>query len=130
MSSVLVDTNVLIDVILGTSAWSAAELQQAANRARVLINAVIYAEVSLTYDRIELVDQALSGVVEREDIPYEAAFVAGKAFRQYRRGGGVRHSPLPDFFIGAHAVVRDYELLTRDPARYRTYFPTVALIAP
>ncbi len=130
MSAVLVDTNVLLDVIAGTSSWSAAALRQAANRARVLINVVIYAELSVGYDDTALTDAAIPPPVEREPIPYDAAFLAGKAFVQYRRRGGQRVSPLPDFFIGAHAAVCGYELLTRDPARYRTYFPAVGLIAP
>jgi predicted nucleic acid-binding protein len=79
---------------------------------------------------VEHVDEALSGIVEREDIPYEAAFLVGKAFRSYRRRGGARVSLLPDFLIGAHAAIAGHEILTRDPGRYRTYFPTVSLIAP
>ena len=130
MSAVLVDTNVLVDVIAGTSVWSAAALTTAANAGRVLINIVIYAEVSVAYPDAALADAAIPQGVEREEIPYEAAFLAGKAFLQYRRRGGVRRSPLPDFFIGAHAAVRGYDLLTRDPARYRSYFPTVTLIEP
>ena len=126
----VVDTNVLVDVIAGTSAWSMAALTNAANAGRVLINVVIYAEVSVAYPDAVLADAAIPRGVEREEIPYDAAFLAGKAFLQYRRRGGIRRSPLPDFFIGAHAAVRGYDLLTRDPARYRTYFPTVKLIAP
>jgi hypothetical protein len=131
--SVLVDSNVLLDVITGTSEWSEwsrAALEDATNRSRLVINLVIYAEISVGYDQIELADAAIPGVVERETIPYEAAFFAGKAFRQYRRDGGIRRSPLPDFFIGAHAAIGRYELLTRDPKRYKRYFPTVKLIAP
>lgn len=133
MPAVLVDSNVLIDILAKNSAWeewSTKELRDAANRARLVINAVIYAEVSVNYDRIEAVDESLPNFIEREQIPYEAAFSAAKAFRQYRRRGGMRRSPLPDFFIGAHAAIRGYELLTRDGKRYRNYFPTVKLIAP
>ncbi len=133
MPAVLVDSNVLIDILAKNPVWeewSAQMLRDAANRARLLINAVIYAEVSVNYDRIEVVDESLPNFIEREQIPYEAAFSAGKAFRQYRRRGGTRRSPLPDFFVGAHAMIGGYELLTRDPRRYRTYFPAVRLIAP
>jgi predicted nucleic acid-binding protein len=91
----------------------------------------VYAEVSTGFDRIEDLDDAvLADDFRREALPYEAAFVAGKAFLAYRRRGGQKRSPLPDFYIGAHAAVRRYRLLTRDVARYRTYFPTVTLIAP
>lgn len=133
MPAVLVDSNVLIDILAKNPVWeewSAQALRDVANRARILINAVIYAEVSVTYDRIEMVDESLPDFIEREQIPYEAAFSAAKAFRQYRRRGGTRRSPLPDFFIGAHAMIGGYELLTRDPGRYRTYFSAVRLIAP
>ncbi|HWD26871.1 MAG TPA: type II toxin-antitoxin system VapC family toxin [Rhizomicrobium sp.] len=102
----------------------------AINRGRAVINLVIYAELSVSYASASLTDDAIPPQVEREDIPYEAGFLAGKAFRAYRRNGGTRRSPLPDFFIGAHAMVRGYDLLTRDPARYRTYFPAVRLIEP
>jgi len=133
MPAVLVDSNILIDILAKNpdwEEWSAQMLRDVANRARLLINAVIYAEVSISYERIELVDESLPHFIEREQIPYEAAFSAGKAFRQYRRRGGTRRSPVPDFFIGAHALIGGYELLTRDPVRYRTYFPAVRLIAP
>ncbi len=96
----------------------------------MVINLVIYAEMSVGYDSPELADDAIPSAIEREIVPYEAAFLAGKAFARYRRRGGVRRSPLPDFFIGAHAAVGGYRLLTRDPSRYRTYFPSVPLIAP
>jgi hypothetical protein len=92
---------------------------------------VIYAEVSVRYPRIEELDDALRPeVFRRAVLPYPAAFLAGKAYTDYRRRGGARTSPLPDFLIGAHAAVAGYRLLTRDAARYRTYFPKVDLIAP
>jgi len=130
---VLVDSNVLLDVILGPSEWfdwSYSALRDVADRERLLINLVVYAELSVGYDAVELVEAAIPAWIEREIIPYEAAFLAAKAYRQYRRRGGERRSPLPDFFIGAHAAVGGYRLLTRDPTRYRTYFPSVSLIAP
>jgi predicted nucleic acid-binding protein len=134
VSPVLVDSTVLIDLMSENEAWfawSAAALEAAADRARLIINAVIYAEVSVGFNRIEDVESALpTSLIEREAIPFEAAFLAGKAFMTYRRRGGVKQAPLPDFLIGAHAAVAGYRLLTRDAKRYRTYFPTVELIAP
>jgi predicted nucleic acid-binding protein len=134
VTAVLIDSNVLLDVMTEEPqwfAWSAAAVESAADRARLVINAVIYAEVSVRYSRIEDVEAALpKGMIEREAIPYEAAFLAAKAFLAYRRKGGTRRSPLPDFFIGAHAALAGYRLLTRDAARYRTYFPRLTLIAP
>ena len=103
----------------------------AADRFRLVINPVVYAEVSVRYSRIEELDIALpKSMFDREAIPYEAAFLAGKSFVAYRRRGGSRPSPLPDFFIGAHAAIAGYVLMTRDAARYRTYFPKLSLIAP
>lgn len=134
MTAVLVDANVLLDVMTEDarwSAWSAAALERAAETDRLVINSIIYAEASIRFTRIEDLDEALpQATFEREAIPYEAAFLAGKAFVAYRRRGGTRRSALPDFFIGAHAAVAGYPLLTRDAARYRTYFPKLALIAP
>jgi len=134
LSAVLVDSNVLIDVLIKDPTWanwSREALRHAADRTRVVLNPIIYAEVSVGYSRREELDAALpETMIEREPLPFEAAFLAGKAFEQYRRRGGVRRSPLPDFFIGAHAAVAGYELLTRDAARYRTYFPSLRLIAP
>jgi predicted nucleic acid-binding protein len=96
-----------------------------------VIDPIIYAEVSIAFDTIEELDVALpASLVEREPLPYEAGFLAGKAFVSYRRRGGARSSPLPDFYIGAHAAIRGYRLLTRDARRYRTYFPTLELIVP
>ena len=133
MPDVLVDSNVILDVLVEKSAWrewSANALEYAAERARLVINPIIYAELSVGYERIELVEFALPPIFKRDPIPYEAAFLAGKVYLEYRRRGGFRSAPLPDFFIGAHAAVKGYDLLTRDMTRYRTYFPTVRLIAP
>jgi hypothetical protein len=106
-------------------------LDEAGSEGPLIINAVIYAEVSQRYTRREVLDRELpeDGFL-RESIPWVAAFLAGKAYADYRRRGGLRRSPLPDFFIGAHAAVADLRLLTRDSGRYRTYFPTVDLVAP
>jgi predicted nucleic acid-binding protein len=134
MTAVLIDANVLLDVMTEDArwfAWSAAAVERAADRYRLVVNLVIYAEVSIRFSRIEELDAALPKTMfDREAIPYEAAFLAGKSFLAYRRRGGTRQSPLPDFFIGAHAAVAGYLLMTRDAARYRSYFPKLALIAP
>src|ERR1700693_2993108 len=122
MTAVLVDANVLLDVMtedVGWFAWSSEAIERAADLYRLVINPVIYAEASIRYSRIEDLDAALPKTMfDREAIPYEAAFLAGKSFLAYRRRGGTRQSPLPDFFIGAHAAVAGYLLLTRDAARY------------
>ncbi len=134
MTAVLVDTNVLVDILTENQAWfdwSAAALEDAADVGRLVINPVIYAEISAKIARIEDVNDALPrDRFDYEDIPYPAAFLAGRAFDTYRRRGGTRHAPPPDFFIGAHAAVGGYRLLTRYAARYASYFPGVKLIAP
>lgn len=134
MSAILVDSNILLDILTHDarwSDWSARALSEAANRQRLVINAMIYAEISVHYSRVEDLDAALPmAMLEREPIPFAAAFLAGKCFLAYKRRGGVRQSPLPDFFIGAHAAVAGYALITRDTSRYRTYFPALRLIAP
>lgn len=134
MSTVLVDSNVLLDLMTedaSWSPWSMATLQSVADSSRLVINPVVYAEVSVRFSRIEDLEAALpKTLLEREPIPFEAAFLAGKCFRTYRRRGGTKRSPLPDFFIGAHAAIAGYRLLTRDAHRYRTYFPGLSLIAP
>ena len=96
-----------------------------------MVNPLIYAEISVGFDSIEAVEDVLPPtLLAREPLPYEAAFLAGKAFARYRQRGGTRHSPLPDFYIGAHAAVSGYRLITRDARRYREYFPRLELIAP
>lgn len=134
MSAVLVDSNILLDVMTEDASrlsWSVSAIERAADTSRLVVNPVIYAEASVRFTRIEELDAALpSDLFEREPIPYEAAFLAGKAYLAYRRRGGTDRSPLPDFFIGAHAAVSSYRLLTRDSARYRAYFPKLSLIAP
>ena len=132
--TLLIDSNVLLDVMTEDArwfTWSAEALERAADTERLVINPVIYAEVSVRYRRIEDLDAALPRtMLEREPIPYEATFLAGKVYLAYRRRGGPRRSPLPDFFIGAHAAIAGHRLLTRDAARYRTYFPKLSLLAP
>jgi predicted nucleic acid-binding protein len=134
MSPAIVDSNVILDVAQRDprwSSWSSGAVEQLLDVTILVINPIIYAEVSIGYRTLEDVEVALPpDLYHREPLPYAAAFLAGKAFRTYRRRGGVRTSPLPDFYIGAHAAVCGYRLLTRDAGRYRTYFPTVELIAP
>lgn len=134
MTPVLIDSNVIFE-IFGESPewrdWSELALEQAAANGPVLVNPIIYAEISARFERAEEVDRLLEDAgLDREDLPWGAAFLAGRAHQAYRRRGGERRSPLPDFFIGAHAAVRRYTLLTRDARRYRTYFPGVDLICP
>lgn len=130
----LVDSSVMLDILTEDSEWadwSEAALARARDEGWLVINPIVYAEVSTGFDRIEDLDSAVpANDFEREILPYEAGFLAGKAFLAYRKRGGQRRSPLPDFYIGAHAAVRAYRVLTRDVARYRTYFPSVVLIAP
>jgi predicted nucleic acid-binding protein len=134
MRPVLVDSNVLIDIATIDplwAGWAATMLARLGETARLVINPRIYAEVAVSYQAIEEVDAVLPrSTFAREPLPWEAAFLAGKSFVLYRRRGGARRSPLPDFYIGAHAAVAGYRLLTRDPARYRDYFPKLDLIAP
>jgi predicted nucleic acid-binding protein len=130
----LVDTNVLLDVLTEDTtwlAWSIEALAAAAEAGPLWINPIIYAEVSVRFSRIEDVEDALPPEdYRRAPVSWEAAFLAAKAFRSYRRKRGTKTSTLPDFFIGAHAAVEELGLLTRDARRYRTYFPTVRIIAP
>ena len=130
----LVDTNVLLDVLTQDETWyewSVGSLTTAMELGLIRINPIIYAEVSVRFSRIEDLDDALPPQdYLRTPLPWEAGFLAGKAFLNYRRNGGSRTSALPDFYIGAHAAVEKLTLLTRDAARYRRYFPTVRLISP
>ena len=134
MNATLVDSNVLFDYLSEDeewSDWSGAMLSEAAHRGTVVINALIYAEVGIRYSRVEDLDEALpAAYFVRTPLPWEAAFLAGKCFERYRRRGGTKRSPLPDFYIGAHAAVAGMTLLTRDARRYRTYFPKLRIIAP
>ena len=131
---VLVDTNVLIDVAAEDPVWlgwSGKQLAELSNRDTLAINPIVYAEFSVHFDRAEEIEDVLSAFrFERLHLPWEAAFVAGKAFKRYRMRGGKRAAPLPDFFIGAHAAVAGLALLTRDARRFREYFPRLKLIAP
>lgn len=130
----LVDSNILLDIFTEDAdwlEWSKEALAAAAEAGPLYINPVIYAEVSVRFSRVEDLEDALpSAEFRRAALPWSAAFLAGKAFVSYRRSRGTASAPLPDFFIGAHAAVEDLALLTRDAQRYRTYFPTVRLLAP
>jgi predicted nucleic acid-binding protein len=130
----LVDSNVILDVATEDAEWldwSAFMLARVAQQGRLVINPLIYAEVSCGFNRIEDLEAVLPPEsFVREALPWTAAFLAGKAFLKYRRRGGARPAPLPDFYIGAHAAVAGYALLTRDPRRYRTYFPRLRVISP
>lgn len=130
----LVDSNVLLDIWLNDPRWgasSAKALAAAADRGQVVVNTVILAELAPRFDaEADLVTELARTGIRRLPLPVAAAWPAARAFAQYQARGGVRTSPLADFFIGAHALVEDWPLLTRDPKRYRTYFPKVKLIAP
>jgi hypothetical protein len=134
VAATLIDTNVLFDFLSEDAEWfdwSAAMIGEAADRGMVVINPIIFAELSVRYDRIEDVERVVPAeYFVRSPLPWEAAFLAAKCFERYRRRGGARTSALPDFFIGAHAAVTGMALLTRDPRRYRTYFPKLKIIAP
>jgi predicted nucleic acid-binding protein len=129
-----VDSSVLIDVLTGDARWlewSSSALETAMNDSAVVINPIIYAEVAASFKRIQELDSRLpTDLYRREPLPFAAAFLAARAFLRYRRKGGSRTSPMPDFYIGAHAEVSDFRVLTRDSRRFRRYFPSVDLIAP
>ena len=131
---VLVDANVLIDLFTDDpewAEWSSQALADAAMAGDILINPIIYAEVSVAFKRVAVLDKALGQIkIAKVDLPYPAAFLAGKAYLEYRKRGGMKRSPLPDFYIGAHALHDRLRLLSRDPRRYQTYFPQVELISP
>jgi hypothetical protein len=130
----LVDSNVVLDLLTADEEWldwSSAMLTRAANAGAVVINQVVYAEVSTRYAKIEDLDEALSpDYYVRVSLPWEAAFLAGKVFARYKQQAGIKRSPLPDFYIGAHAAVAGMTLLTRDPRRYRAYFPKLRIVSP
>jgi len=130
----LVDTNVLLDLVTDDpkwSDWSIAQLEAASIEGPLLINDVIYAELAIRYERIETLEAFVEEAgLDMRPIPKPALFLAGKVFTQYRKAGGTRTGVLPDFFIGAHAAVQQLPLLTRDVGGYRSYFPSLKLIAP
>ena len=134
MTDTLVDANVLIDVWSADSdwaGWSMNAIEAARLDGDLVINPIIYAEVCVPFDSFDEVEGAMAPhFFRRDSLPWEAAFVAARAFRRYRSAGGDRRAPLPDFYVGAHAEVRGFRLLTRDVQRYRGYFPSVDLISP
>jgi len=134
VSVTLIDTNVLLDLVTNDATWadwSIRQLDMAALRGPLFINDVVYAELSVRFAAIETLEDALDeALVSVAAIPRAALFLAGKAFQLYREAGGTRTGVLPDFFIGAHASVVGLPLLTRDPRRYRSYFPAIDLVTP
>jgi predicted nucleic acid-binding protein len=134
LTATLVDASVILDIASEDDRWldwSASMLTAAAERGPIVINPIIYAEVSTRFETIESLDDALPvELYTRVALPWEAGFLAAKAFREYRRRGGARTTTLPDFFIGAHAAIDGLTLLTRDVRRYLTYFPKLRIIAP
>jgi predicted nucleic acid-binding protein len=134
VGATLVDSNVILDLLTEDPEWlewSAAALATQADAGPLVVNPLIYAEVAVRFDRIEDLEAALpEEYFRRQPLPWEAAFLAGRSFVRYRRRGGQRRSPLPDFYIGAHALVGGLTLLTRDPRRYRTCFPALRIVAP
>jgi len=130
----MVDTNVLVDVLEDDPDWAEWSLVQLRAQSQVhdlIINPVIYAELSLAFDSVQRLDRVIANIgISLHDLPRPALFLAGRAFVKYRRAGGSKANVLADFFIGAHAAVIDCAILTRDPRRYRNYFPTVALVTP
>jgi predicted nucleic acid-binding protein len=134
MTDTLIDANVLIDIFAADPDWrdwSARQLSAARRSGRLIINQIVAAEVAASFPSQRLFEEAIgTRHYDRENLPWEAAYPAARAFLAYRRTGGQRRSPLPDFYIGGHAEVLGYLLLTRDPARYRTAFPTLKIVSP
>jgi predicted nucleic acid-binding protein len=134
MRGILVDSNIILDVFLDDpnwAEWSESKLEKFSSITKLFINPVVYSEVSIGFSKIEDLESALNrGGFQMLEIPKEALFLAGKAFLEYRKNGGTKRSPLPDFYIGAQAAILKMDLITRVASRYRTYFPTVKLISP
>lgn len=134
MSDTLVDSNVILDILTEDPEWfewSAVALERTAEHSVLVINPIVYAEISIRFSRIEELDEAVPAAMFRRDaLPWEAAFLAGKCFLAHRQRGGAKLAPLPGFYIGAHAAVAGMTLLTRDETRYRSYFPSLEVIAP
>ena len=134
MRGILVDSNIILDVFLDDpnwAEWSESKLEKFSAITKLYINPIVYSEISIGFKRIEELESVLNRAgFQMLDIPKEALFLAGKVFLKYRKNRGTKRSPLPDFYIGAHAAILEMELITRDESRYRTYFPTVKLISP
>lgn len=134
MHGLLVDSNIILDILTEDQTWfdwSSKQLSIYAEQTILIINPIIYAEISIRFAHIEDLEKSVSSeYFTRQSLPWEAAFLAGKVFVKYKKNGGVKAAPLPDFFIGAHALVADLSLLTRDKGRYQHYFPTLSIISP
>lgn len=134
MNGVFIDSCVLLDLFTNDphwASWSESTLERYAQTNTLYINSIVYTEVSIGFDKIEEVESAISSLgIKVLELPREALFLTGKAFIKYRRNKGTKKSPLPDFFIGAHASVSEFSLITRDLSKFRTYFPQVQLIYP
>ncbi|MBC8466863.1 MAG: type II toxin-antitoxin system VapC family toxin [Deltaproteobacteria bacterium] len=134
MKGVLVDSNIVLDVFLNDpkwAAWSESKLDEYDQLGILYINSIVYSEISIGFDRIEDLESAIARAgFQVLEIPKEALFLAGKAYLKYKKRKGIKRTPLPDFFIGAHAAVQNLDLITRDVSRYHSYFPTVKLISP
>ncbi|MCD6292948.1 MAG: type II toxin-antitoxin system VapC family toxin [Deltaproteobacteria bacterium] len=134
MTKILVDSNIILDLFLNDPTWgewSETTLEKLDAHSTLCINPIIYTEISISFSHIETLEEVIIAAnFQLLELPREALFLAGKAFLKYRRRGGNKRSPLPDFYIGAHAAVLNLELITRDTARYRSYFPTIKLISP
>ena len=134
MRGILVDSNIILDVFLDDpnwAEWSESKLEKFSALTKLYINPIVYSEISIGFKRIEELESVLNRAgFQMLDIPKEALFLAGKVFLKYRKNRGTKRSPLPDFYIGAHAAILEMDLITRDESRYRTYFPTVKLISP
>lgn len=134
MKGVLVDSNIILDVFLNDlkwADWSESKLEEYSHYSTLYINTIVYSEISIGFKLIEELENAINKAgFQMLEIPKEALFLAGKVYLKYKKSKGVKRSPLPDFFIGAHAAVLNLDLLTRDVSRYQSYFPTVKLIAP
>lgn len=134
MKSILVDSNIIIDILTEDPhwyTWSSQQLEKLGDHRTLYINKIIYAEVSISFASIEALEEALPHhMFKRSQIPWEAAFLAGKAFIRYKKAGGSRSQPLPDFLIGAHAAIDNLTLLTRDKGRFQRYFPQLTIISP
>jgi len=131
-SHILVDSNVILDIVTADShwcEWSIDTLSELAEHHYLAINPIVYAEISIGFTEIEILEESIT-LFKKLPIPYEACFLAGKVFKKYRQNSGTKNQPLPDFFIGAHAVIDKLKLVTRDKKRYRHYFPSLSLISP
>ncbi|MCX5496546.1 type II toxin-antitoxin system VapC family toxin [Kaistia dalseonensis] len=134
MIDTLADTSIILDVVEADQTWfewSSQQLAAAADRGKIILNQIVYAELAVGFSSLADLEAALAPwPFERESLPFDAAFLAGFAYLEYRRRGGAKTSPLPDFFIGAHAAVQGYKLLTRDRGYYASYFPTIDIVSP